>query len=178
MVCINVYLPHSNYKEPELYDTLIGEIIGHIETLGDQYAYILAGDFNTSGRNVKSFNRLVETLNLSNWSSNIPVTYAQNTQGGICSSKLDHFLAKNITQSATCQTNTNKLVKGGHYLIEARVPLIHLEIEDSPKFPDIDREKPIRIDYEKINESEAKTFLRDSNRIIEEAMLKLKPSLR
>jgi len=31
LVCINVYLPHANYKEAGLYDTLIGEIIGHTE---------------------------------------------------------------------------------------------------------------------------------------------------
>ena len=64
IVCINVYLPQQNLFNNGVYSQSISEIIGVIEELGDSYAYILVGDFNSNGLNTGPFRHLIEILDL------------------------------------------------------------------------------------------------------------------
>ena len=55
LVLINVYLPHQGYPEKDLYKKCLDGILSVIGELDDSYAYIIAGDFNASGRNLPEF---------------------------------------------------------------------------------------------------------------------------
>ena len=63
LVCVNVYLPHANHPDGlEMYDAILAEITCCIESMGDGYAFIVCGDFNSNGRNIASFNRFIDDL--------------------------------------------------------------------------------------------------------------------
>ena len=110
LVCVNVYLPHANHPVGlEVYDTILGEIASVIESMGDGYAFIVTGDFNSNGRNTASFNRFIDDLELEHCCSDVSYTFSQGVKGGRCYTKLDHFLSKNFTESSfpSCQLNTS-----------------------------------------------------------------------
>jgi len=81
-------ISHANHPDGlEVYDTILGEIACYIESMGDGYAFIVAGDFNSNGRNTASFNRLIEDLELEHCCSDVPYTFSQGTRGGLCHTK-------------------------------------------------------------------------------------------
>jgi len=176
LVCINVYLPHANFCDVGLYDVILGEIVGHVESLGEGYAFILVGDFNSNGRNIISFKRLIKLLRLSDWSSNVLFTYSQRTSGGICATKLDHFLTKNMPQGVlkSCSTNTKLVVKGGHLPLEVVAELPHLEVDNVTSDVNFELPRSSRIDYQKIHQEELFEFRRIIDKIIDDTMKNLK----
>ena len=179
LVCINVYLPHANHPDGiEAYDRALGEIACHIDSLGDGYAFIVAGDFNSNDRNIKSFSRFIEDLELDHWCSDVPYTFSQGTKGGLCHTKLDHFLVKNfpVDTYPSCQVNTNLVVKGGHLPLQAVVHLPHLEVDTGIGESAVELGRPPRIDYEKINPEESAEFLSRSEALVQDTVRKLKGS--
>ena len=126
LVLINVYLPHQNFHDKELYDKLLHEITQFIEELDESHCYIIAGDFNATGRNLKSFIKFRRELKLLDWSDNIPYTYAQMCKSGTASSKLDFVLAKNMQDNAlqSCEIDEEFVAKGGHVILRttAKMP--------------------------------------------------------
>ena len=119
LVCINIYLPQQNLFDNGVYSESISKIIGVLEQLGDSYAYILVGDFNSNGPNQVPFRQLIETMDLEDWSESISYTYSQNTRGGLCATKLDHVLTKNFPENMlkTCNIDQTLITRGGHVII-------------------------------------------------------------
>ena len=90
LALINVYLPHQNYHDKDLYENCLAEITRHIEELDESHAFIIAGDFNASGRNLKEFRNFNRKFRLVDWSDNIPYTYAQNCKSGMAESTVSY----------------------------------------------------------------------------------------
>ena len=170
LVCVNVYLPQQGLFETGVYDQAINDIIGVIEELGNTYAYIVVGDFNSNGPNIEPFNRLVEIMELDNWSENIPYTYSQNTRGGMCATKLDHVLTKNFPEHAldSCNIDQSLLTRGGHLVIKTIAKIPHLEIDnlDEDNSADHEAHQPIYIDYDKITDGQVEFFRNEAATII------------
>ena len=170
LVCINVYLPQQGLFENGVYDQSVSEIIGIIEDLGDSYAYIVVGDFNSNGPNIGPFHHLIEIMDLEDWSGNIPYTYSQNTRGGLCATKLDHVLTKNFPEQMlnSCDIDQSLVTTGGHLIIKTIASIPHLEIDNLDESYDNDSDiiQPICIDFDKINDSQVEFFRQEASTIL------------
>ena len=178
LVCINVYLPQRNLYQNGEYDNAVGDIISIVEELGSSYAYLIVGDFNSSGPNLIAFRRLRDHLDLEDWSRDIEYTFSANVKNGVCSTKLDHVFALNFeVGSIVSCTSAHKFIKqGGHSVIETRAKFPHLSIATSST-EDTNPDRPIYIDYEKTTPCQIEALHREVSEILKPYMDRtIKPS--
>ena len=171
VVIINLYLPQQNLFDNGLYEQDITEIYSIIEALGNKYAFIILGDFNSNGRNLREFLKFIEKLKVENWSKDIDFTYSQHTRGGMCATKLDHILAKNTQENALieCKIDNSLITKGGHKAITAKAKLLHLKIDKQDDNEDVSSStRPIYINFDKIEDDDLNFFQKDCSKLIEE----------
>lgn len=159
LLVINVYLPNRSLASSGRYSEAIDEIIALVVDKQQTHGVIIAGDFNTSenSTNLKHFNRLKEYLELSDWTEDIPYTFSQGTKGGVCHTKLDHILTKNLSKDLLikCETALDK-AKGGHIPLVATARIPHIEIEEI-SHPTEGRAVP-RPDFNKVTSKMAEQF--------------------
>jgi len=166
VVAINCYMPQAQLANNGRYNEVVAEIIAEVEQFGPDHCFIFPGDFNTSGRNTTFFKSFVDEMNLTDHSSEIPYTYSQNTKSGLCKSKIDYFLSKNLPEKAVkeCKVDNTIPVRGGHLPISAKVYLPHLQkIEYEEEREPLPK---IYIDHEKVNESHIKALEREVDMIL------------
>lgn len=83
-----------------------------MDTLGPEFTYIVAGDFNSNGPNIPDFDRLKETIQLSDLSKHIETTYEFKR-----ALKVQYYtvrlliatLDKVVIQSLSCMLNSQRL---------------------------------------------------------------------
>ena len=171
VVIINLYLPQQNLFNTGLYEQTIAELFTIVENLGNAYAFILLGDFNSNGRNLSEFVKFLEKLKVSDWSKDVDYTYSQPTRGGLCATKLDHILAKNTQEDSLieCAVANDLVTKGGHKAIVAKAKLLHLNADASNHHDnDSFSSRPIYIDFNKICEEDLNFFHKDADKLIED----------
>ena len=136
LVTINVYLPQQGLYERDqpipTYRLILDEILAKIESLGSKYAFFISGDFNNSGPNAPHFRAFCDILQPDNWSSHIKYTFSAKGRGGINTTKIDHVLTKNFTNSSlvSCETTDSFITKSPHSPIETITRIPHLSIRD------------------------------------------------
>ena len=170
LVTINVYLPQQALYQSGEYEQRLDEIIAEIQLLGQGYAYLITGDFNSDGPNSIHFRKFIEEVDFKDLSSKIPFTLSQKWRGGLCSTKIDHVLSLNFPESSKddCTVNTEIIVKGGHLPIESKLRIPHLKIDETSNDDgDGNVEYPVFIDFEKATEDQLKEFRDKAGRLIE-----------
>ena len=125
LVIMNCYLPQQGrFWVDHRYTEAIDELIELADTLGNEYSFVLAGDFNSRGPNEHDFKRLIETLELHNASEHIAdtFTYTHGKEKRILHSKLDHVLTRYIIQEdiASCEKTERFYKHGGHDVLDFR----------------------------------------------------------
>ena len=173
LVCINVYLPQRNLFKNGDYDNAVGDLIAIVEELGSSYAYLFLGDFNTSGPNKVLFRKLIDRLDLEDWSKEIRVTFSAGVKNNkLCATKLDHVLAKNIDLGTciSCITDSSLVTKGGHSAIVTTAYFPHLHSVGPDSNTDENQERPIYLDYSNVSPEQIRSLRREMAEIIEPYM--------
>ena len=180
LVCINVYLPQRNLFKNGEYSNAVGDIISIVEDLGSTYAYLIVGDFNSSGKsNLFHFGELKDRLDLLDWSKEISYTFSTGVRNDkLCSTKLDHVLAKNFEADSLieCKSDSSLVTKGGHSAIVTSARFPHLDFVE----PDSDSptaERPIYLDFSSVSKEQICALRREVAEIIDPYMTKdIEPS--
>lgn len=135
LIIINCYLPCDGCTvNRKRYAKAVDEIIAIVKTYEEDHCFVLAGDFNNpeNNSNMKNFQRLVDTADLTDRTSHIPYTYQANQKNGkVCHSKLDHYFTKNFPEGSFIGARINgKLGKNGRSALELSSFCPHIDIED------------------------------------------------